>query len=278
MIRIRRDAQIIPAKLLQKAEELTAKLETLAAEQRTEFINKKAAWWRAFGQYLSQMSHLKCWYSESPDPQSFFDVDHFRPKSEAKRSETESDAGYPWLAFDWTNFRVSAQKSNRLNANPETQNIDGKGSWFPLMPGSPRATWNNRCVAKEQPILLDPTDRNDVDLIDVAADGRMGASLVCVGLAKVRVERSIEIYGLNLPGLVAARKRAMREVHKLYDTLQRELAVIKNFPRTADQLSLPDRIPELRALTAPQSPYARAARAQAYMLGLGRFVVQEEDR
>ena len=32
------------------------------------------------------MSYGKCWYSEAPDPQSFLDVDHYRPKLEAKRS------------------------------------------------------------------------------------------------------------------------------------------------------------------------------------------------
>lgn len=41
-------------------------------------------------------------------PQSPYDVDHFRPKSEARRSEKVIDEGYPWLAFDWDNFRYSA--------------------------------------------------------------------------------------------------------------------------------------------------------------------------
>jgi hypothetical protein len=52
------------------------------------------------------MSYGKCWYSESLDPQSFFDVDHFRPKAEAIRSEHEKYDCYPSLAFSWENFQV----------------------------------------------------------------------------------------------------------------------------------------------------------------------------
>ena len=52
------------------------------------------------------MSYGKCWYSESLDPQSFFDVDHYRPKLEARRSDDVTDPGYAWLAFS-ENFRLS---------------------------------------------------------------------------------------------------------------------------------------------------------------------------
>src|SRR4029434_1678748 len=43
------------------------------------------------------MSYGKCWYSESLDPQSFFDVDHYRPKLEARRSNDVTYPGYEWL-------------------------------------------------------------------------------------------------------------------------------------------------------------------------------------
>jgi hypothetical protein len=69
-------------------------------------------------------------------------------------------------------------------------------------------------------VLLDPTVRQDVDLIDVNAEGRMSPSRYCIGFARTRVERSIEIYGLNLPKLTAARKRVMREVIAVYEALE----------------------------------------------------------
>ena len=65
-------------------------------------------------------------------------------------------------------------------------------------------------------MLLDPVKKADVQLIDVQDDGRMGPSLICIGSARLRVERSIEIYGLNLPSLKAARLGVMREVNDLY--------------------------------------------------------------
>jgi hypothetical protein len=74
-------------------------LEALPEAQRCDFIKKKSHIWRAFARYLARMSYGKCWYSETRDPQSFFDVDHFRPKAEAIRSETVKDDGYPWLHF-----------------------------------------------------------------------------------------------------------------------------------------------------------------------------------
>ena len=97
------------------------------------------------------------------------------------------------------NFRLSAQRSNRVNRNEETDENEGKGNWFPLLESSPKACWENRCEETEQPVLLDPVNKTDVRLIDVQDDGRMGPSLICIGSARLRVERWIEVYGLDLP-------------------------------------------------------------------------------
>ncbi len=64
-------------------------------------------------------------------------------------------------------------------------------------------------------MLLDPTLRRDVDLIDVNAEGRMSPSMTCIGAGRTRVECSIELYGLNLPKLTDARKRVMRDLIEL---------------------------------------------------------------
>ena len=199
MIYVRRDSSLIPEKLLKVAERAQQKLEALPADERPAFIKKKSHVWRAFARYLSKMSYGKCWYSESLDPQSFFDVDHYRPKLEARRSDDVTDPGYEWLAFSWENFRLSAQRSNRVSKNEETDENEGKGNWFPLLETSPKACWENRCEDTEQPVLLDPVKKADVRLIDVQDDGRMGPSRICIGSARLRVERSIELYGLNLP-------------------------------------------------------------------------------
>jgi hypothetical protein len=116
-------------------------LEALPEAQRCDFIKKKSHIWRAFGRYVARMSYGKCWYSETRDPQSFFDVDHFRPKAEAIRSEIVKDDGYPWLAFSWENFRYAAQRSNRASKDEDMGLVVGKSSWLPLLEGICLSAW-----------------------------------------------------------------------------------------------------------------------------------------
>lgn len=94
MIYVKRDPTLIPERVLKVAERAQAQLEILPPAERKGYIAKKAHVWRAFARYLFKMSHGKCWYSESNDPQSFFAVDHFRPKGEAKRTDVELDGLY----------------------------------------------------------------------------------------------------------------------------------------------------------------------------------------
>lgn len=277
MIYVRRDPALIPEAMLKIAERAQAHLEALPAADRAAFIKKKSHVWRRFGRYLAKMSYGKCWYSESPDPQSFFDVDHFRPKGEAIRSETEKDDGYPWLAFSWENFRYSAQRSNRLSKDESTEALSGKGSWFPLVEGSQKACWDDRCEADERPMLLDPTVRRDTDLIDVTADGRMDHSRTCVGTARVRVTRSIELYGLNLPKLVGARKEVMRSIERMLTNLTELLEDADAHPRPKDESLLDRHIEDLRSATLPKSPYSKAARTQLILMGMPQLCAQAED-
>lgn len=273
MIYVKRNPELIPEKVLKVAERAQQELEALPEAQRRAFIKKKSHVWRAFAKYLAQMSYGKCWYSESNDPQSFFDVDHFRPKNEAKRSEEKVDGGYPWLAFSWENFRYSAGRSNRLSTDEVTDQVAGKGRWFPLLPDSEVASWVNRCEGQEKPVLIDPTVRADIDLIDIDAGGRACPGFTCVGDVKQeRVRQSIEIYGLNLGNLVAARKRVMREIQDHYDNLI-ELITAGN-----DMFAIESLRAQMRRATTSNASYARAARAKLLSLPNGaHFCAQPED-
>jgi len=277
VIYVKRDDGLIPLKIKKVAERAQEKLERLPAADRASFIKRKAHIWHAFRRYLSKMSYGKCWYSESIEPQSFSDVDHYRPKLEAKRSDSETDPGYEWLAFSWSNFRFSAQRSNRPNKNEDTGSTDGKGSWFPLLDGSPRATWGDRCENTEQPVLLDPVKKADVRLIDVRDDARMGPSLTCIGTARLRVERSIEVYGLNLPGLKEARLRVMREINELYAILAKTLEAGGMIAKVADSLPIDQQVEVITKKTHPSSAYSKAARSQLIRLGAGALCLQPEE-
>lgn len=271
MILVKRDVALIPDKILKVAERAQKELEAMAEPERKAFIKKKSHIWRTFGQYLAKMSYGKCWYSESPDPHSFFDVDHFRPKLEAKRSETDSDVqGYEWLAFDWDNFRYAANCANRVSQNIETGNVEGKGSWFPLLENSAKAEWGNRCIPDERPVLIDPVAENEVRLMDVDADGFLRPSKLAVGSEIHRVERSCELYGLNLPRLRSARQRLMREIQGELDDLLRDISAVGKNAITAtavDAMAFSNRRNRIRDRTRPESPYSAAARAAVVGLG-----------
>ncbi|HGM5579065.1 TPA: hypothetical protein ACKP22_000723 [Pseudomonas putida] len=274
MIYVRLDPSLIPQKLLDVAARAQAELEQMPVAERKTYIERKSHIWRAFGRYLSKMSYGKCWYSESNDPQSFFDVDHFRPKKAAKREEGVEDDGYPWLAFSVDNFRYAAGRSNRLSTDENTDAVVGKGSWFPLLQNSVLAKWDDRCESQEKRVLLDPTIREDVALIDIHPDdGRAIPSLACIGADKQkRSTRSIELYGLNLGNLITARKRMMREVEEHYLNLMDILT-------QGNDMAAVERLQEqIRRATRPSAPYARAARAKLYSLPAGAsFCAQPED-
>ncbi|WP_412050969.1 hypothetical protein ACK6D9_05770 [Hoeflea sp. Naph1] len=277
MIYVRRDPALIPEKVLKVAERAQAALEALPPEERVAFIKNKSHIWRGFKKYLARMSYGKCWYSESPDPQSFFDVDHFRPKAEARRSDTaDPDEGYPWLAFSWENFRFSAGRSNRLSTDEHTDETVGKGSWFPLCQGSPVAEWAHRNVV-ERPMLLDPVNSADMDLIRVESDGSIKPSYTCVGTNASRVKQSIELYGLDLPRLTEARLRIMRDVQQKFEALLKIVAVANDFPLAADPLPVQEQAAAIKATTMPDSPYSLAARCKLIELGGADLIARPED-
>lgn len=267
MIYVRRDPALIPEEILKAAEDAQVTLEGLPLAERADFIKKNAKIWRSFKDHLAKMSYGKCWYSESNDPQSFFDVDHFRPKAEAKRSEQLKDDGYPWLACSWENFRYSAGRSNRLSTDEDLDETVGKGSWFPLTDGSPVATWDDRCMGVELPVLLDPNCKADVRLIKVGSVGKIEPSDFCVGTNIDRVKRSVELYGLDLPRLTEARLRVMRDIQQKFDALMQTVLTANAVLPAADLLPVPDQAAAITEATLPNSPYSLAARSKLIELG-----------
>ncbi len=278
MIYVRRDPNLFPEKLLKKAEDAQAELETKTTHaERVAYIKTNAAIWREFASYLKQMSYGKCWYSESDDPQAFFDVDHFRPKARARRADRVIDDGYAWLAFSHENFRLSAQRSNRLNTDEDDGERVGKGDWFPVAADSPIATWDDRCVGDERPLLLDPTIRSDIDLIEVDGDARIKPSRLCFGVNRERVEASVQLYGLNLPAIAAARRRVMRDVERAFDQLQTCLKQADQSAPLAENLKVAAQVEHLRTITKSDRPFASAARSALILQGAATFCAGPED-
>ena len=273
MIFIRRDASIIPPKFLAVAERAQEKLEQLPQHERNDFIKKRSHVWRKLSKYLAQMSYGKCWYSEAKDAGANFDVDHFRPKAEAKRTEEIVDAeGYAWLAFDWENYRLSAQNCNRLNKDDD-DNTQGKGSWFPLSDGSSKATWENRCIDEEDVLLLDPVVKDDLAFIDFDDVGRFVPSRLCVGKPALRVRQSGVIYGLNLEKMREARFEVMREAKELLQTIHQSVEDLEPLGDEAPMNAIDRQIEQLKAKTRADAPFSRAVRSQLVKLGAEDYLI-----
>lgn len=274
MIYVKRDQKLIPDAVLKVAERAQREFETLRPEDRKKFIKKKRHVWRSFSKYLSKMAHNKCWYSESPDPQSFFEIDHFRPSGAAKREEGKQDGGYPWLAFEWENFRFSAGRCNRQSTDELTDEVVGKWTWFPLF-NKPQADWDCRCEDWEEVVLLDPTKTRDVRLITVDTEklvGHIAPSRICVGSKNhERVDRSVKLLGLNLPALVDARKKVMRDIQDDFDTL---LELIED---DKERVAIDRQERRLKESTSPAAPYSLAARCKLYSLRGAEFAMKPEE-
>jgi hypothetical protein len=105
------DLMNIEAAWLTKAD--AAKTEALAKpdEKATQvFISSKSGIWAELKPTLESLSDGKCWYSEAKDRVSYWEVDHFRPKKL-----------YPWLAFDWKNFRLCG--GNPIERRPMSSHL-----------------------------------------------------------------------------------------------------------------------------------------------------------
>jgi hypothetical protein len=276
MILVHQNAALIPDSVLQAAKSAKEELERLPREEWDDFIKKKSRIWRAFARYLAKMSYGKCWYSEARDSHSFFDVDHFRPKSRAQRSEGEYGDGYAWLAFDWLNFRYAAQKSNRPSRNDDTPDTEGKWDWFPLVDGSPKSTWSNRCEADELPVLLDPTNPSDVKLVTVNDVGRIVPSRLCVNSQRERVVTSAKILGLNLQ-IVEARKKVIRDVTEMYETLTDTLASASEGERSRDAGSVKRQADLLLRWSYPNREFSLTVRTTLQRLGASDLCATPEE-
>ncbi|QQS06271.1 MAG: hypothetical protein IPK50_05100 [Fibrobacterota bacterium] len=166
MIFIDMDGQEPPAAWLKKSDELTKELirfhQAGDIAGRNKFIDDNSDHWGQIKEWLANLSHGKCWFSEAKEIYSHMDVEHFRPKKEAKHLDGTVRDGYWWLAFDYHNYRLCGNVGNRK-----------KGGWFPLQDGSRVSMHNRRCENSEDAYLLDPTDPLDVGMLICDLDGSL---------------------------------------------------------------------------------------------------------
>lgn len=171
---------------------------------RNEYIDKKSAHWGKLKPWLLALSHNKCWFSDTGDTFSHYDVEHFRPKKEAKDLGHSVRDGYWWLAFEYSNYRICGNVGNRK-----------KGGWFPLRDKSLCSTFDCQCEESETRYLLDPTDPEDVGLVAFDEEGNLVPHPDCDDWERIRVDESLTRLKLNEhEALVEARRQIWQKMSR----------------------------------------------------------------
>lgn len=190
-----------PVKWVTKAKELealVAKAKTPA--ERTALIDKHEKHWRddSIRDWLLQQFNDKCWYTEARDAVSPVHVDHYRPKGRVTEADGTQRDGYWWLAFEWTNYRISGHFVNVK-----------KNDFFPLVEGACAKPGDAVSLKLEAPVLIDPLS-DSTRLISFERDEVACKAVPAAGVPAVdtkRADDTIKLLGLNIrPRL--SRKRA----------------------------------------------------------------------
>jgi uncharacterized protein (TIGR02646 family) len=161
---------------------------------------------------LDAWTGRRCAYCEAyygaTQPQ---DTEHYRPKGRIETDAGRIQPGYWWLAADWDNLLPSCIDCNRIQWHrfaDGSLHRSGKGELFPLADEAIRATAMGAEV-HETPLLLDPCRDEPSEFLQFVEDG--GFSIArpldadTASLLARRARASIDIYGLNRPGLVNLR-------------------------------------------------------------------------
>ena len=242
--------------LIAEGEELTRQLIALPPDQRNDFIDRHADYWRKLKKYYIKLSHGKCWYTEAKEIASHYHMDHFRPKKQPQKLEkgceietATSTEAYWWLAFDWKNYRLAGSIPN-----------DKKGSYFPLKSGT-HAVRQGEDVNEEWYGLLDPTDEYDVSLIAFGIDGKVYPS--CTDTKcwdALRVSLSVRVFNLDSEILVDARKEIQQVCKTKIELIKKTYREYAQTNSSGYKEILKRYVTELRNMTKPTAEMSAVAR------------------
>jgi hypothetical protein len=239
--------------LNQEAADLRAVGKTAEAEaklkERNKFIDKHSDHWGKLKPWLFAISYGKCWFTEGRDICSHQDVEHFRPKKEAKALNGSVRDGYWWLAFDYSNFRAAGNVPNRK-----------KGGWFPLHKDSLCSHFDARCEESETYYLLDPIRQTDVDLLAFDEEGNAMPTPEADEWERERVQVSIERLKLNEhDALPQERRRVWQEVSKEIDGYLEAKSKYRPGINPAPIEKMEEKLRRIRDLAKPEAELSAVA-------------------
>lgn len=175
-----------------------AKVDEMATHDlRVDYIKRNGSW-SLLKKWLAEFSGQKCWYCEAKSSSAPFDVDHFRPKLAitVDGAKLTGHYGYYWLAYEWSNLRLSCQRCNRPEKS-ESEALHGKGNEFPIQDEAQRCSLPTALLADESPRLLDPCVQADCDLLAHGIDGEVKPLAPHGSWAHLRGRYTIDRLGFN---------------------------------------------------------------------------------
>lgn len=177
---------------------------------------------------LWESQHGKCCYCEQKIQYPYNDVEHYRPKAEARREPGSTDThGYWWLAYSWDNLFYSCASCNRSS----------KGSRFPLAHGSRVLLEETDPPGGEIALLAYPGCNDAVNLIEfelvIPGPYEKLAWWKAIPVNGNAIGRStIDTIGLNEQDRIEVRMKYF------YDTLNPLVGKIKKAKRDQDASAL----------------------------------------
>lgn len=168
-------------------------------------------------------------------------IDHYRPVCD-----------YWWLAYKPTNYRVACPWANSPQHNAQYGCAGGKGDNFPLLPPGIRAIAEHE-LANEQPIILDPCNAADCELLVFQTDGRPNLNPIFNGDAAAahRVEQSKILLNIDHPDFNSKREQLCRAIAE-------KVGIHEALP--ADSTERTPIRTGIQKMLAPHAPFSTAAK------------------
>ncbi|MGO4117696.1 AAA family ATPase [Rhizobium ruizarguesonis] len=203
-------------------------------------------------QALQDLFHGKCAYCETPlAATSPGDISLYRPKRGIIAGNgSHLPLHYWWIANEWSNLYLSCAECNRVSYRGEgvTKTRSGKGGHFPLKDEQFRAKILTPVddLEAERPLLLDPCNDDVESILIFSKDGLVSST-------DERGLTTIEILGLNRPGLVEARKTTANLISTLMHGLTGSIVL-------EEYVQLTNLANQLKEMMEPRSAYAGMCR------------------
>ncbi len=248
MIYIDRTGFSPEATWLAKADAVTQQLlQATTTKDKHKIIDNNESLWGELKDVLMELSHEKCWYSESKNTYSYYHVDHFRPKKAAIGKDKNDYGGYWWLAFDWRNYRVCGAVGNI--------NKRDKFAIFRNKANGPNEVWQDETI-----YLLDPCQPFDPIKLTFNGNGE-AMPLYSSGFHKEQAQYTIATLKLNFKKLKDARKTVWSACSSLVFELRDLLDEENKNPSANRRGQIEEKFKQLKQFIKQTSEFSATARA-----------------